>query len=298
MNQTAAAYEQIIEKYVRWAKTDPGTRAAIVIGSRARTDHPADEWSDLDIIVITSDPQRYLATTDWLEDVGNPWLTFVEQTPGGGPERRVMFGGGLDVDFALIPAEQGQQIVSAGIPPDLADIIRRGVRVVVDKDGLAAQLLQMPFDIPLPPPPTQAEFLEVVNDFWYHTVWTAKHLRRGELWWAKSCCDDHEKFRLRRMMEWHARATKGPSYDTWMRGRFLEEWADPRAVQELKRTFAHYDAEDIWRALLATMDLFRWVAIETAERLGYPYLKLGDERATELVKALHSTRLPDQTIEN
>ena len=290
MNQTAAAYEQIIEKYVRWATSDPGTRAAIIIGSRARLDHPADEWSDLDIVVHTSDPQRYLANTDWLENVGNPWLTFVEQTPGGGPERRVMFEGGLDVDFAIIPAEWGQQVMSTGVPADLADIIRRGVRVIVDKDGLAAQLLQMPLDAPLSPPPTQAEFLEVVNNFWYHTVWTAKHLRRGELWWAKSCCDDHLKFRLRRMMEWHARATKGQSYDTWMRGRFLEEWADPRAVEELKGIFAHYDAEDVWRALLATMELFRWVAVEAAERLGYPYLKLGDEHATELVKALHSTR--------
>ena len=291
MNQTTAAYEQIIEKYVRWATSDPGTRAAMIIGSRARFDHPADEWSDLDIIVHTSDPQRYLETTDWLENVGNPWLTFIEQTPGGGMERRVMFEGGLDVDFAIIPAEWGQQVMSAGIPPDFADIIRRGVRVIVDKDGLAVQLLQMPLDAPVPCPPTQAEFLEVVNDFWYHTIWTAKHLRRGELWWAKSCCDDYLKFRLRRMMEWHARATKGQSHDTWMRGRFLEEWVDPRAVEELKGIFAHYDAEDVWRALLATMELFRWVAVEAAERLGYPYLKLGDERATEFVKALHSTRL-------
>ena len=152
--------------------------------------------------------------------------------------------------------------------------------------------------VPLVSPPTQAEFLEVVNDFWYHTIWTAKHLRRGELWWAKSCCDDYLKLRLRRMMEWHARATKGQSYDTWMRGRFLEEWVDPRALKELGGIFAHYDAEDVWRALLATMGLFRWMAVETAERLGYPYLKLGDERATEFVKAIYSTRLPDQTVAN
>ena len=298
MNQTAAAYEQFIERYVQWAQTDPGTHAAIIIGSRARIDHPADEWSDLDVIVVTSDPQRYLATTDWLENVGNPWLTFIEPTLGGGMERRVMFEGGLDVDFALTPVEWCQQAVITGLPPDVADMIRRGVRVIVDKDGWAARLLQMPTDVPLVSPPTQAEFLEVVNDFWYHTIWTAKHLRRGELWWAKSCCDDYLKLRLRRMMEWHTRATKGQSYDTWMRGRFLEEWVDPHARQELGGIFAHYDAEDVWRALLATMNLFRWMAVETAGRLGYPYLKLGDERATEFVKAIYSTRPPDQTIAN
>jgi hypothetical protein len=25
----------------------------------------------------------------------------------------------------------------------------------------------------------------VVSDFWYHALWSAKHLRQGELWWAK-----------------------------------------------------------------------------------------------------------------
>jgi hypothetical protein len=34
------------------------------------------------------------------------------------------------------------------------------------------------------------------------------------------------------------------------------------------------------------MDLFRWVAIETASRLGYPYPMPADEYSTGLVKTL------------
>lgn len=70
-------------------------------------------------------------------------------------------------------------------------------------------------------------------------------------------------------MEWHAHATRGFGHDTWMRGRFLEEWADPRAVAALPGIFAHYDAGDIGRALLATMEVFHWLAMETAERWSY-----------------------------
>ncbi len=89
---------------------------------------------------------------------------------------------------------------------------------------------------------------------------------------------------LLQMMEWHAHATRSWDYDTWFQGRFLEEWADPRALAGLRDAFAHYDADDIRRALFATMDLFRWLAMETAERLGYPYPTVGDARATELVR--------------
>jgi len=93
---------------------------------------------------------------------------------------------------------------------------------------------------------------------------------------------------LRRVLEWHARAIHGPRHDTWMRGRFLEEWADPRAVAALKGVFAHYDPNDLWRALATTMDLFRRLAKETAARLGLAYPSTSDGAATELVVALRN----------
>jgi aminoglycoside 6-adenylyltransferase len=286
-DEVALAYEQIIERFVAWAQEQDDIRAAVVIGSRARKDHPADEWADLDILIATTDPQRLLTTPDWVEHLGTPWLTFLEPTgTGEGMERRVLFEGGLDVDFAPFPADAVRQMAEAGPPPNVADIIRRGVRVLLDKDGLLARLVAGAPEPPLSQPPTLTEFLNVVNDFWYHAPWTAKHLRRGELWWAKSCCDAHMKWLLRQMIEWHARATRGWDHDTWMRGRFLEEWADPRAVAALADAFAHYDEADVWRALFATMDLFRWVAAETAERLGYPYPAEAELHTAALVRRL------------
>jgi len=36
-------------------------------------------------------------------------------------------------------------------------------------------------------------------------------------------------------------------------------------------TFPRYDADEIWQARLATLDLFRQLAEETSARLGYSY---------------------------
>jgi aminoglycoside 6-adenylyltransferase len=234
----------------------------------------------------------------------------VEDTgTGGQKERRVLFEGGLDVDFAVLsrriirillmlsrlqgrfprllrlPLLQSLQPLLAGFQ----DLANRGIRVLVDKDGMFKHLLAAA-PVEPPQPPTQTQFLQVVNDFWYHAVWTAKHLRRGELWWAKSGCDMHMKGLLRQMMEWHARALKGQDHDTWMRGRFLEEWADPRAVAGLRKAFAHYDEDDVWDALLATMALFEWLSVEAGERLGYTCPAFGIERARELVQRLFSEK--------
>lgn len=62
MNQKDSM-EQLLERFVAWAVNCSDIRGAVIVGSRARTDHPADEWSDIDIIVITTDPDRYLSTT-------------------------------------------------------------------------------------------------------------------------------------------------------------------------------------------------------------------------------------------
>jgi aminoglycoside 6-adenylyltransferase len=290
VDPTAHAYENLIAKFIPWAEDREDIRAAVVIGSRGRgANHPADEFSDLDIILVVADPRPYIATGGWVEAIGVPWLAFVEATPDGRiSERRVLFEGGLDVDFAFMPVEPVREMLKTSIDPDLADMIRRGVRILVDKDGLAAQMLAAAPAAQPPQVPSEAEFLQVANDFWYHTVWTAKHLRRGELWWAKGCCDGYLKARLLSMLEWHARATRGAEHDTWMRGRFLEEWADPRAVMELRRAFARYDTDEIWRALAATMDLFRWLSVETAGRWGYTYPTFGAERAAELVGKLQA----------
>jgi aminoglycoside 6-adenylyltransferase len=169
-------------------------------------------------------------------------------------------------------------------------MIRRGVRFLVDKEGFSQRLHSIALDPPLYCPPAESEFLNLVHDFWFHTVWTGKHLRRGELWWAKSCCDSYLKDRLRQMVEWHAHASRGEGIDTWMRGRFLEEWADARVVDALPLVFAHYQELDVWRALTATMELFRWLAIETADLLGYPYPSWGAERAAEFTQELFAGR--------
>lgn len=279
------AYERLIARFVVWAEAEANVRAAIVIGSRARTDHPADQWSDLDVLIFAVDPEPY-REAGWLHDIGTPWLTFLEPTPdGSGYERRVLFQAGLDVDFIPLPVAHLAQWLTQGFPPPLPDLLARGVRFLVDKEGFAARLDALNVEPPSYTPPTEDQFLNAVNNFWYHTVWTAKHLRRGELWWAKSCCDGYLKDLLHRMLVWHARATR-EEVDTWMRGRYLEEWADSRAVEALAEAYAHYHEADVWRALQATLALFSWVAHEAAEALGYPYPDEGEAHARALVRRL------------
>ncbi len=280
MSQMSLTYEDVIDRFLAWARPQPDVRAVMVVGSRARTDHPADAFSDLDLVVVTTDPDRYLSQTDWLESLGTPWLTFLErQAVGEGLERRVLFEGALDVDFVPLANEAVRRMVLEGWPPEVAAVFRRGFRLVLDKDDLLNLIAGVPAETSsFASPPTQEEFLALCHDFLYHAVWAAKKLRRGELWIAKSCVDCYMKQLLLGMLEWHARSERGWDHDTWHGGRFLEEWADQRTLEGLRKAFAHYEEADIRRALLATMGLFRRIGRETAGRSGCAYPEDADQR--------------------
>jgi len=47
----------LLQRIIDWARKEAGIRAAFLVGSGARQDHPADEWSDIDLVLVATDPR-------------------------------------------------------------------------------------------------------------------------------------------------------------------------------------------------------------------------------------------------
>jgi len=247
-----------------WAASRTDVHAVIVVGSRARTDTPADRWSDLDVVLIVDDPEPYAEGAAWVSEFGTPALTFLEDTPVGQRERRVLYETGEDVDLPLFPLSALDRLEQS---ENAVALLARGYRVLVDKIGLEERLRGVAERASKPESPDQADLDQLAADFWYHALWTAKKLRRGEVFTAKECLDGYMKTRLVTLLGWHARAVDS-SVDTWHGGRFLERWAHPGALAALEKAYARYDLRDVARALWETIDLFQGLEKETASRLG------------------------------
>jgi aminoglycoside 6-adenylyltransferase len=247
-----------------WAAEREDVQALVLVGSQARADVPADRWSDLDLIFLLDDRAPFTEDGTWIDEFGRPVLTFLEATLDGHWERRVLYETGEDVDFVLFPASVLERLETS---ESAAGLLRRGHRVLLDRIGVSERLAAIANRPTVEAPPTQGELTELASDFWYHALWTAKKLRRGEVFTALDCLDGYVKARLVTLMGWHARAVD-PTVDTWHGGRFLERWADPGALAALERAFARYDLRDVARALWETIDLWQGLEEETASRLG------------------------------
>jgi aminoglycoside 6-adenylyltransferase len=297
MLSVAASYEKLIQSFYEWAEKRPDIKAACIIGSRARTDHPADEWADLDLVVVTTNPEYYLSKMSWIDELGKPLLTFLETTPASDTrERRVLFEGMLDVDFNILRQELAAELLTPGAQQVstklLVDVFGRGMRILIDRDQMLTKLRTFVSSIvkQLPLKPTEEEFLGVINDFLYHAVFSAKHLRRGELWWTVQCLDCYLQELMKTMIEWHALATSEWKRDVWFRGRFLEEWANPEDTRALSKALAHYDKEDVKQSLTASMALFSRIAKETARILSFSYPVAADKEIADWIKVILSVK--------
>lgn len=98
---------KLLEALSTWFQAEPGVRAAVLYGSSARSaaeGAPADQWSDLDLHVITSDPAR-VEQTDWARALPDFGFCHRAGRPaaGGVHKIRLLFAAG-EVEMVLMPA--------------------------------------------------------------------------------------------------------------------------------------------------------------------------------------------------
>lgn len=259
--------KDFLAKVVEWANRQPDIVALIMTGSRARPDGPVDALSDFDLEIFTSEPSQYTSSADWMREIEDVWVYLPTTSSRGCETRLVVFNGGEKVDFSILAVHVLEDAVQSQL---LSDLYERGFRVLIDKKRLASRLPVPSHSSPVRRPPTQAEFRATVEEFWFETSHIPKYLQRDDLWVVKFR-DWTMKELLLRMMEWHAVAKGGDRADVGHIGMRLKDWISADVWQRLNDVFARFDAADSRRALLATTTLFRDVATETADLLGYQY---------------------------
>jgi aminoglycoside 6-adenylyltransferase len=261
-------YERIIRKTIEFCANEKAIGCVALIGSRSRNDGIADEHSDVDLLIVCDDVERFHARGDWMSAIGETWAQFSEAVPDLGHwERRAVFAGGLDADFVLVDSKTLLEN-----PESLAiarSICGGGMRILLDKRGLEPALEGLRGDSRTAAVPEEGAFMNVVNDFFFHYLWAHKKLARGEYWVSAQSVNGYLNAKLLAMLEWHERATRGIDYQTWYDGRRLERWVDPEILPAIGEQFSRYDPADQRRVMRAKAKLFAELAAKAAAGFGF-----------------------------
>ena len=270
-------FQNIKKNLLRIAEEDPDIKAVVLIGSSTRNTLAADEYSDLDVVIVTDNTEKWLYG-DYPGQLGKMKISFTEPALGGGKERRILYDESLDVDMIIFTPAQFETAVIDGVA---SEVMNRGYVIMYDAGAYSELLGRHVSHEIMPRNLLEQEFINMVNDFFFHTVWAAKKILRGELWTAKMCIDAYLKNYLLNIIEMYS-ASKN-HVDVWHDGRFLDRWAEKEIVEDLKKCFAHYNKEDMTAAIFFTAQLFGRLASQTAELKGYFYPKDVEDYAKELL---------------
>jgi uncharacterized protein len=127
--------ELFLAAVVALAEARDDVRAVALVGSHARGVARPD--SDVDVVVLTTDPDMYVDDCDWIKALPGASLLSTRRW-GALTERRLVLAGGTEVDFGVArPSWASTLPVDAGT----AHVVRDGLVAIHDPDGLLAHVL-------------------------------------------------------------------------------------------------------------------------------------------------------------
>ncbi len=272
----------VIRKITEWADRKPDIRAVFLTSSRTNPQAVLDAFSDFDVILVVKDIQLYLEDESWLEDFGKVLVIYRDPVQTEYDFQRftrvTQYEDGLKIDFTLWPAGLFRKITTE---PELPDYLDDGYKVLLDKGGLTAGMKTPTHKAFIPQIPTEAEYRNFIEGFFSNAPYVAKHIRRGDLFPLKSMLDYMRNEKLRRVLEWRVEIDHDWSLRTGLLGKGLVKYLDPEIIRELENTFTGSGKDAYWNALSRIIKLFRKVAREVGDRLGYAYPEDIDTRVVE-----------------
>jgi len=271
----------VLDRILHWGGRDEAVRLLVLTSSRARSDETVDLLSDYDVVVASTD----LAAFDPAAAYGPPLARWGDEHLVHGVTtlfRGVVYEDGVKIDWTLWPAEVPALVAGHGLTDDL-DV---GYRVLLDKDGAAAEWPEAAYRAHVPAQPTEAEYLALVEEFWWSSTYVAKALWRGEHLFADFVLAvDLRHGVLRRLLEWLVEVEHGWMLRPGAYGRGLEKLLPDDDARELAAT---YEGAAGAEAFERTVVLFRRAARAVADGLGFAYPQRVDDLASEHLRRVRA----------
>jgi aminoglycoside 6-adenylyltransferase len=257
--------EEVFSQFHEWAENNELIRVAILTSSRVKPDVELDFLSDYDIEIYVTNLEPFQRDDEWLSTFGpimarwplRPRSTLQE----GWITRLVLYKDGIRVDFQITDQREIQP-----------DAYKDGYRVLIDKDNLTSGFIPPTYDQYIIIKPSQDEYDNLVNAFWWDATYVPKYLWRDELPFAAYMlgCGIRDKF-LRTVIEWYIGLENAWTVDTGIHGKWFKRYLSPDIWAEYESTFAGADIEENWEAFFKAVSLFRKMAKLVGSGLGYAY---------------------------
>ncbi|MFC9447115.1 aminoglycoside 6-adenylyltransferase [Bacillus cereus] len=279
--------KEMLNLIINTAKEDERIRAVIMNGSRVYPNVKKDCFQDYDIIYVVKGIRSFTSNHNWIHRFGEIMIvqmpeemSLVPPDEDGKFPYLMQFMDGNRIDLTLVPVELIKKFVGQ-------DSLSK---LLLDKDNCLEEFPPASDKDYLVKKPTEKEFLDCCNEFWWCSTNVGKGLWREELSYAKGMLEGPVRDMFIVMLEWHIGMKTDFTVNTGKFGKHFEQYIEKDTWVKFKRTFSNAEYENIWESFFVMGDLFREVANEIANTYEYQYPQDDDDKVTNYLK--HVKALP------
>lgn len=284
--------ESIMKKLILdFAKNDERIRAVLLNGSRANKKIIPDLLQDFDIVFVVKDFKTFIEEHDWTNKFGKK---LIQQFPGemftdkSASEERsdyshlMIFEDGNRIDLTIFPLEK----VTSDFESDSLTV------VWLDKDNLFSRI---------PPPddtdyhiktPSQKDFSDTCNEFWWVCTNVAKALARGEIILAKEVMETIVRPMFMKMIAWEIGWQNNFAVSFGKGGKSIRKYLDTESYNRILNTYAAAGIDENWESLFKMCHLFEQFSCQVAIALQFDHEKKEEQNTLLYLKKIYEDYRP------
>mgnify|MGYP000870742893 CR=1 FL=1 len=267
------------------AKNDDRVRAVILNGSRANKNAIKDIFQDYDIVYVVKETKTFIEDKNWIDQFGK--RLYMQY-----PEDNSYYPSNVNHCYGwLIQFTDGNRL-------DLHVCTLNHTLKVIIKDSLTKVLLDKDKSLPDIPPatdedywvkkPSEKEFLDTCNEFWWCLNNVAKGLWREEIPYVMDMINKVVRPQLIYLLEWKIGYKTDFSVSVGKSGKYMYKWLEKTKWDMFLKTYSSGVIKDIWEAVFIMCDLFILVAKEVACLLNFNYNIIEANNSYKFLRTVYS----------
>jgi aminoglycoside 6-adenylyltransferase len=256
---------EIKQMIMNLAEKDDRIRAVLLQGSRTNNKISPDKLQDYDVLLIVNEPDSFTSDLQWTSPFGEKLAWQVPDEMKIGPESKdkssfhylMLFTDGSRIDLTLFPKNR----MKTDFRLDSLSVLW------MDKDGLFPNIAAPGDQDYLIRKPTEKEFTDCCNEFWWVSTYISKGLLRKEITYAKAMMEGPVRDMFKCMIAWYIGTKTGFSVSFGYKGKLMRLHLEENEYNRILETYPDYKTENIWNALFLMTDLFSQYSIKVSDHL-------------------------------
>jgi aminoglycoside 6-adenylyltransferase len=270
-----------------FATQDDRIRAVLLNGSRANPNIKPDLLQDFDIVFVVDRLESFTIDHSWTNIFGEKVIFQLpdEMTFGNkdsdaekpGFTYLMLFKDRNRIDLTLFP----KQKIESDFSLDSLTILW------LDKDNLFINLPTSSDKNYHIHKPTEKDFLDTCNEFWWVSTYVAKGLLRNEIIFAKQVLETTVRPMFMKVLEWKVGIENDFGVSLGKGGKFLKTYLADDVYKKILLTYSNFETEENWKALFLMTEIFQQTSNSIAEKLGFNTNRSEQQNTLEYLNELH-----------